>query len=158
MDARKTMVRATSKRAGRRYFQGFKKLRRVLPVGRKPEERQMTDNRDDGLEQRRKRLSDQLAVRHKGEAAEKVKEQQSEESRKGMALGLKISSEFIAAIAVGGMLGYLLDRFAGTVPWGMIIFVLLGFCAGVLNVLRAVGMVAKPKPFRASDSDDGNGA
>lgn len=104
----------------------------------------MTDNRDDSLEQRRARLSAALAEQRAGEEAEARKDAQSETSRRGMALGLKISSEFIAAIAVGAMLGYLLDRFAGTGPWGMIVFLLLGFCAGVLNVLRAVGMVATP--------------
>lgn len=106
----------------------------------------MTDNDDDSLEQRRDALSAKLAARERSEAIETAKEKQSEESRKGMALGLKISSEFIAAIAVGAMLGYLIDRFVGTTPWGMIILLLLGFCAGVLNVLRAMGMVATPDP------------
>lgn len=122
----------------------------------------MTDDRDDSLEQRRKQLSAKLAEQKKGDAAERVREMQSEESRKGMALGLKISSEFIAAVAVGAMLGYLIDRFAGTAPWGMIILLLLGFCAGILNVLRAVGMVAKPKALeqkapgrQARDDRDG---
>jgi ATP synthase protein I len=113
----------------------------------------MTDDREDSLEQRRNKLSAALAGRKKGEAAERVREAQSEESRKGMALGLKISSEFIAAVAVGAMLGYLIDRFAGSAPWGMIILLLLGFAAGVLNVLRAVGMVAKPAPLQAPDRD-----
>lgn len=104
----------------------------------------MTDNREDSLEERRKRLSAELAERRAEDVIEAKKEADSQESRKGMALGLKISSEFIAAILVGAMLGYLLDRFAGTGPWGMIIFLMLGFCAGILNVLRAVGMVSSP--------------
>lgn len=116
----------------------------------------MTEDRDDSLEQRRKNLSAKLADRQKGDAAENAKEKSSEESRKGMALGLKISSEFIAAIAVGTMLGYLLDRFAGTTPWGMIILLLLGFCAGILNVLRALGMVAQPGPFKGQSDKDGS--
>ncbi|MCY1664512.1 AtpZ/AtpI family protein [Rhizobium sp. SL86] len=117
----------------------------------------MTEDRDDSLEQRRKNLSAKLAGRTKGEAAERAREMQSEESRKGMALGLKISSEFIAAVAVGAMLGYLIDRFVGTAPWGMIVFLLLGFCAAILNVLRAVGMVAKPGPFKPGAKDDQSG-
>jgi ATP synthase protein I len=116
----------------------------------------VTEDRDDSLEQRRKNLSAKLADRQKGDAAETAKEKSSEESRKGMALGLKISSEFIAAIAVGTMLGYLLDRFAGTTPWGMIILLLLGFCAGILNVLRALGMVAQPGPFKDQSDKDGS--
>lgn len=112
----------------------------------------MTADRDDSLEQRRKRLAAELAGVNADEAAEAKRGVQSEESRRGMALGLKISSEFIAAIAVGAMLGYLLDRFAGTGPWGLVILLLLGFCAGVLNVLRAVGMVATPPAFDSKQS------
>jgi ATP synthase protein I len=40
-------------------------------------------------------------------------------------------------------MGWLIDYAAGTSPWGLIIFLLLGFCAGVLNVLRATGQVAE---------------
>ncbi|SIP99059.1 ATP synthase protein I [Rhizobium sp. RU35A] len=114
----------------------------------------MTGDRDDSLEQRRKDLSAKLAERAKGEAVGKARESRSEESRKGMALGLKISSEFIAAIAVGAVLGYVVDRFAGTTPWGMIILLLLGFCAGVLNVMRSLGVVAQPGPLRPGDRKD----
>ncbi|WP_117190819.1 AtpZ/AtpI family protein [Rhizobium terrae] len=113
----------------------------------------MTDDRDDGLEERRKRLSAELAGRKAEDAAEAKRDAQSEESRKGMALGFKISSEFISAVAVGAILGFLLDRFAGTSPWGMIVLLLLGFCAGVLNVLRAVGMVAA-SPFSQQAARD----
>jgi ATP synthase protein I len=111
------------------------------------------DDRGDGLDERRKRLSAALAERKADDAAEAKRDAQSEESRKGMALGFKISSEFISAVAVGGVLGFLLDRFAGTSPWGMIVLVLLGFCAGVLNVLRSVGMVAQP-PGLGEDKRD----
>ena len=115
------------------------------------------DNREDGLEERRKRLSAQLADRKAGDAVEAKREAQSEERKKGMALGFKISSEFISAVAVGAILGYGLDYYAGTSPWGMIILLLLGFCAGVLNVLRSVGKVAEPPPLRKKGSGDGAG-
>ena len=59
---------------------------------------------------------------------------------------MKLSSEFISAIVVGAVLGYLFDRFVGTTPWGMIVLLLLGFCAGVLNVLRAAGKVVANRP------------
>jgi ATP synthase protein I len=112
----------------------------------------MTDNREDGLEERRKRLTAELAARRAEDAAEAKRDSQSEESRRGMALGLKISSEFIAAVAVGAVLGYLLGLvWPASKPWGLIIFLLLGFCAGVLNVLRAVGMVAQA-PSLAGES------
>jgi ATP synthase protein I len=116
----------------------------------------MTANGEDGLEDRRKRLTAELAARHAGDAAEAKRDAQSEESRKGMALGLKISSEFIAAVAVGAVLGYLLGVvWPASKPWGLIILLLLGFCAGVLNVLRAVGMVAQPPSLTADKDKNG---
>jgi ATP synthase protein I len=33
-----------------------------------------------------------------------------------------------------------LDRFLSTSPWGLIVFLLLGFAAGVLNVMRTAGV------------------
>jgi ATP synthase protein I len=55
----------------------------------------------------------------------------------GMALALRLGSEFAAAVLVGAALGWFLDQFAGTRPWGMIVFLMLGFAAGVLNILRS---------------------
>src|SRR6266481_590989 len=43
---------------------------------------------------------------------------------------------------VGAAIGWLLDRWLGTSPCGMIVFLLLGFAAGVLHVTRAAGVVA----------------
>jgi len=116
------------------------------------------DDRGDGLDERRKRLSAELADRKADEAAEAKRDAQSGESRKGMALGLKISSEFISAIAVGAVLGYGLDYLVGTSPWGMIILLFLGFAAGVLNVLRSVGKVAQPPVFQTPKDEDGKGS
>ncbi|MDO9415670.1 AtpZ/AtpI family protein [Pararhizobium sp.] len=121
----------------------------------------MTDNRNESLEDRLKRLDADLASKRKDDKSEEAIEQSAAESRKGYAMAMKLSSEFIAAVIVGALLGYLLDRFAGTAPWGMIIFLLLGFCAGVLNVMRAAGMVASPHPVDRLGGDpekkrDGN--
>ena len=57
----------------------------------------------------------------------------------GYAQATKLASEFIAGILVGVALGWGLDKVAGTSPWGLIGFLLLGFCAGVFNVVRASG-------------------
>ncbi len=66
---------------------------------------------------------------------------------------MKLSSEFIAGVVVGAALGWFIDRFAGTSPWGLIVFLLLGFAAGVLNVLRSAGKVA----YRTLPEDKGPG-
>ena len=71
----------------------------------------------------------------------------------GMGQALKLGSEFVAGVVVGFALGYGIDYALGTTPWGMIIFLLLGFAAGTLNVMRAAGMVAEPDPHRSSRRD-----
>jgi ATP synthase protein I len=60
-----------------------------------------------------------------------------------MAMGLRLSSELVAGVLVGAALGWGFDRLLSTSPWGLILFLLLGFIAGVLNVMRAAGVMAK---------------
>jgi ATP synthase protein I len=57
-----------------------------------------------------------------------------------MALGFRLSSELIAGVAVGALLGWGFDRLLSTSPFGLIAFVLLGFVAGVVNVIRSAGV------------------
>ena len=56
------------------------------------------------------------------------------------ARGFRQSSEMVGGVLVGAGLGWLLDRWLGTSPWGLIVFLLLGFAAGILNVMRAAGV------------------
>lgn len=67
------------------------------------------------------------------------------------ALAFKLASEFVAGVIVGAVLGWGLDYVAGTSPWGLIVLLLLGFCAGVVNVVRAAGKMGSP-----ASSDGGN--
>jgi ATP synthase protein I len=57
-----------------------------------------------------------------------------------MALGFRLSSELIAGVIVGALLGWGFDHLLSTSPWGLIVFVLLGFTAGVVNVVRSAGV------------------
>jgi ATP synthase protein I len=58
-----------------------------------------------------------------------------------MARGLRLSSELVAGVLLGAAIGWGLDRLLSTSPWGLIVFLLLGFAAGVLNVMRTAGVV-----------------
>lgn len=66
----------------------------------------------------------------------------------GLARGMRIGTEFIAAILVGAGIGYLIDLGLGTSPWGMLILLMVGFAAGILNVIRVVAEMnaASPAP------------
>lgn len=63
-------------------------------------------------------------------------------AKSGIAQAWRLSSEFVAGVLVGTGLGWAIDWFFGTQPWGLIIFVLLGFAAAVVNVMRASGQMA----------------
>ena len=90
-----------------------------------------------GLEARLERV-------HKAEKSEAPK---SGSSLSGSALGraIRLSSELVAGVLVGGGLGLGLDHVAGTKPWGLIIFLMIGFAGGVLNLVRAAGLAGPPK-------------
>jgi ATP synthase protein I len=61
----------------------------------------------------------------------------------------KFAAELIAGVGVGGGLGWLLDKQFGTAPWLMIVLVILGFAAGILNVVRAAQEAqAKAEPLQ----------
>ncbi|HEY8577854.1 MAG TPA: AtpZ/AtpI family protein [Devosia sp.] len=74
----------------------------------------------------------------------------------GIARGLRLGSEFAAAILVGTGIGYVIDQGLKTSPWGLLIMLLVGFAAGVLNVIRAVAEMdkeAKASPASGAGSD-----
>jgi ATP synthase protein I len=55
----------------------------------------------------------------------------------GAGQALRAGTDLVAALAVGGFLGYWIDHWLGTKPWGMIILFFLGFAAGFLNIYRS---------------------
>ena len=57
-----------------------------------------------------------------------------------MARGFRLSSELVAGVVVGALIGWGFDRLLSTSPFGLIVFFLLGFAAGVLNVIRSAGV------------------
>lgn len=118
-----------------------------MATGKKPDQpdRKVARGAKDGplseeLDDRRHRLEAELAK--KGVLKKSGSPEERADTSAGVAEAMKLSSEFIAGILVGAMIGWLIDRFAGTSPWGLVIFLLLGFVAGVLNILRSMGHVA----------------
>ncbi len=64
-------------------------------------------------------------------------------SGRGMAYGMRMAAELVSAVIVGGLMGYGLDWWLGTKPWLFLLFFVLGFAAGVLNVVRAYERMQK---------------
>jgi ATP synthase protein I len=69
-----------------------------------------------------------------------------------MARGFRLSSELIAGVLVGAVIGWSIDRWLSSSPWGLMIFLLLGFAAGVLNVMRAAGVAQNVQQGNDPDS------
>ena len=60
---------------------------------------------------------------------------QSSSSNIGAAF--KLSTEMVAAVIVGTIIGFILDNWFGTKPWLILIFFFVGVIAGILNVVRS---------------------
>lgn len=96
------------------------------------------------LEKRRRRLREAIDAHEARERAE-AESGRGDSSMAGIGVALRLSTEFVSGVVVGAVLGYLFDWALGTSPWGLIVLLLLGFAAGVLNVLRSAGLIQQPQ-------------
>ena len=60
-----------------------------------------------------------------------------------MGSAFKLGTELVAAVAVGTIIGFILDSWFDTKPWLIIIFFFLGAAAGLLNVIRTANRMQK---------------
>ena len=79
-------------------------------------------------------------------AKSKIKKQFNDDNEKRgsfMGSAFKLGTELVAAVAVGTIIGFILDTLFDTKPWLIIIFFFLGAAAGMLNVIRAANRMQK---------------
>ena len=79
-------------------------------------------------------------------AKSKIKKQfVNENEKRGSFMGsaFKLGTELVAAVAVGTIIGFILDSWFDTKPWLIIIFFFLGAAAGMLNVIKAANKMQK---------------
>ena len=79
-------------------------------------------------------------------AKSKIKKQLDDDNEKRgsfMGSAFKLGTELIAAVAVGTIIGFILDTLFDTKPWLIIFFFFLGTAAGMLNVIRAANRMQK---------------
>ena len=72
----------------------------------------------------------------------------------GVAMAMRLASDFVAGVIVGAALGWGFDRLFGTSPWGLVVLLLLGFAAGLLSVMRSAGLI-RPRTGGADQDRDG---
>jgi ATP synthase protein I len=68
--------------------------------------------------------------------------------QQGLGLGFRIGIELVVAVVVATGIGWAIDRWLGTRPWGMIVLFFMGVAAGMLNVYRAVTGMSGPVGYR----------
>ncbi|MCB1459135.1 MAG: AtpZ/AtpI family protein [Nitratireductor sp.] len=114
---------------------------------------------EEELERRLRALDDRLDRNREA----RVRESGSRPDNSGFGNALRLSTEFVSAVLVGAAIGWGVDKVTGYPPWGMIFFLILGFVAGVLNVMRAAGSISDPHrkgfdpsaaPAKAAPVDD----
>ena len=73
------------------------------------------------------------------------KEMLNDKEKRGVFMGnaFKLGTELVAAVAVGTIIGFILDSWFDTKPWLIIIFFFLGAAAGMLNVIKAANRMQK---------------
>ena len=118
------------------------------PTGRNGGEEKPTSTDDADLSARLKSLDARLdkATADRRETA--VSHTRSTTDSRALGQAFRLSAEFVSGVVAGGIVGWIVDRLFGSSPWGLIVCLILGFCAGMLNLMRAAGVV---KPARYDD-------
>lgn len=69
-------------------------------------------------------------------------------------LAWRMVIELVAGLAIGFGIGFGLDRLFGTAPWLMIVFILLGFAAGIKTMMRSAAEIQEGQ-IAAQAAQDG---
>ena len=67
----------------------------------------------------------------------------SNDFRQGLGVAFRLGTEMTVATGLGAIMGYGIDYYFGTKPWGIAVGVVLGGAAGMLNVYWAAQAMAK---------------
>ena len=51
-------------------------------------------------------------------------------------LGSRVLAELLGGIGGGALIGWVIDRFAGTAPWGLLVMMFLGIIVSFRNIIR----------------------
>lgn len=93
--------------------------------------------------------SDALAkLGEKLKSAKSAQEPEIDENKSGWAVGVNYASSFVGSVVVAGGIGYSIDLFAHTKPWGLMAGIIIGFIAGT----RSIVLMAKKMNEQNSDS------
>ena len=78
------------------------------------------------------------------------------QSLTGIGLAFRVGVELLSAVAVGGAIGWGLDLWLETRPWLMLVLLLLGGAAGILNVYRISSGYSYAAGYKKADDAAGD--
>ena len=70
-------------------------------------------------------------------ARNKLKVEKKNVQRSNIGQAFKLSTELVAAVLVGTIIGFILDNWFDTKPWLIIIFFIIGALAGIINIIKS---------------------
>ena len=73
----------------------------------------------------------------------KKKLYQDDQHSSSLGTAFKMSTELVAHVAVGTIIGFILDKTFGTKPWLILIFFFVGVIAGIVNVFKSAKKMQK---------------
>ena len=100
---------------------------------------------DSELSARLEKLGQRLDQVRGGQAEAQTKNQATRADNSGLAKAFRLSAEFVSGPIAGGLIGWGADTLLHTKPWVLIVFLMLGFLAGIYNVMRTSGFLKKPE-------------
>ncbi|NRB01896.1 MAG: AtpZ/AtpI family protein [Rhodobacteraceae bacterium] len=89
-------------------------------------------------------------------AAQETEAPRSDEHYSQAQLAWRMVIELVAGLGIGFGVGYGLDALFGTKPWLMVIFIFLGFAAGIQTMMRSAKEV-QDKQMAALAAEDEEG-
>ncbi|OYX61370.1 MAG: F0F1 ATP synthase assembly protein I [Novosphingobium sp. 32-60-15] len=92
----------------------------IAPIGE--------DARIDALEKRLKALRELEDERNRPKAGG--------ETDANYRLGNRVLAELIGGLAGGAFIGWVIDQFAGTSPWGLLVMLFMGIVVAFRNIIR----------------------
>lgn len=89
------------------------------------------------LDARRRALEAKLTAYEQRQTSGAAPDSRAAVEPSGLVKLFRFSADFVSGVLAGALIGWLVDRFAGTRPWGLIVFLLLGFATGIYNLVKS---------------------
>jgi len=96
-----------------------------------------TSLRESDLDARRRALESRLEAIERERSRGAAPDGRAAQAPSGLVKLFRFSADFVSGVLAGALIGWLVDRFAGTRPWGLIVFLLLGFATGIYNLVKS---------------------